>query len=128
MICQPLGLKAVFLTPILTPTFWNQRRDMWGYEESERYKDEQRWPENERNMDEKYEIALVIGETGMRRKIFEKITRKLQNTIDKTGTKELQYSYRKGKPFWIMKSFSSCYWGIGCLAILLRLFSFSAVG
>ena len=34
----------------------------------------------------------------------------------------------RAKPFWIMKSFSSCFLEYRVSAILLRLFSFTAVG
>ena len=55
-----------------------------------------------------------------------------KNNCKETIAKILQKSYNmvteRARPFWIMKSFSSCFLEYRVSAILLRLFSFTAVG
>ena len=69
--------------------------------------------------------------SGIRRvchKIFTKIiTKKLQKTIAKILQKSYNMVTGRATPFWIMKSFSSCFLEYRVSAILLRLFSFTAM-
>ena len=56
-----------------------------------------------------------------------KITKKLQNPIAKWFQKSYNMVTERAGPFWIMKSFSSCFLGYWARVLLLRLFSFTAM-
>ena len=59
---------------------------------------------------------MLSGVRGACHRIFTKIiTKKLQKTIAKILQKSYNMVTERATPFWIMKSFSSCFWNIGCL-------------
>ena len=74
-------------------------------------------------------LRVLSGIRKLCHRIFTKIiTEKLQKTIAKVLQKSYNMVTERARPFWIMKSFSSCFLEYRVSAILLRLFSFTAVG
>ena len=72
---------------------------------------------------------MLSGIRKLCHRIFTKIiTKKLQKTIAKVLQKSYNMVTERARPFWIMKSFSSCFLEYRVSAILLRLFSFTAAG
>ena len=74
-------------------------------------------------------LRVLSGIWKLCHRIFTKIiTEKLQKTIAKILQKSYNMVTERARPFWIMKSFSSCFLEYRVSAILLRLFSFAAAG
>ena len=73
-------------------------------------------------------LSAIWNSAGLSQNLYKNNYRKITKAIAKVLQKSYNMITERARPFWIMKSFSSCFLEYRVSAILLRLFSFAAVG